>query len=228
MKARTITPWRGERPSRQLLQQRITQALGIVRPEGYRLVRDPWGNRVKVDRQHVLEHIAMRSDDAGRWRFIPAIVETIKRATELYEKDVDRTRTYFAPLPVRHRGGVVKETSFVLWARPRDGEWSFASMVPREPRKAEKARKKAGRLIATRPDERNPAYMGSWEPGGEDRAAQRLPGAAPALHHKNSTRAQSTSRDGAVVLALGVLLALALMIHRQEASQNVLAYQPAV
>lgn len=45
--ARAIYLWSGKRPSGETAVERIRRTLGIVRPEGYRLVRDPWGGQVK-------------------------------------------------------------------------------------------------------------------------------------------------------------------------------------
>lgn len=196
---KTVHLWRGEKPSPRELERRVRRELGIVRPEGYRLVTDRWGKRViKVELWRVMEHIAYHLADNNRWRYIPAIIPSIKRAVE---SSVRGTRvTYEAHLPVassRHKQyeRIVFTTAIVI----REGEYVFDSIVaPTLADRIKSIRKKAG--LPTRPN--LIARTSASDTASTKRTAKRLRGAAPAPCNKITTIPTIKSRVAHLVAAL--------------------------
>lgn len=169
-----IRTWRGPRPSPIELERRVRRELRIVRPEGYRLVGDPWGNRVRVDLAQVVEHIGLHASDARRWEVIPLIVPTIRRADRLYERGT--AFTYEATHQIRHPvRGVIDRLVFAI-TDTRNGQRTFQTIVaPAKERFARQQRRRIGEIVATR---RNPQRGGAGDTAAPGRERSRLAGPA--------------------------------------------------
>lgn len=197
----------GPKPHTQEMARIVQQSLRVVRPEGYRQVKDPWGNLMKVSRDRVLEHIANHPHDKARWRFIPLIVPAIKQAQKYYE-DGTRTR-HEATLELKDGAG---RTLFVRGiiegdvAQPPDGRRRLAFdtiIAPTKDWAIRGERKRAGTLKHPRSNPIELTYIGTLDPRQQDRAAQRLQGAAPALNKHNRAESRRLSRAVRLGLVLG-------------------------
>ncbi|MDA8216152.1 MAG: hypothetical protein M0Z94_00890 [Dehalococcoidales bacterium] len=189
--------WKGAKPGGAELERRVRRELGIVRSEGYRLVRDRWGQQVNLDLWRVIEHIANHPTDHRRWELIPAIIPSIKRA-----RDRGRTGTritYEANLPVATRRNVHERVLFTTAIILSEGERVFDSIVaPTHAQAIEKIRKRAG--ISTRP---NPvALTSASDTAGTKRTARRLRGAAAAPREHDNTGAAVATRIASLFAAL--------------------------
>lgn len=197
---------------------KVKSTLGIVRPEGYRLVADPWGNRVRVELARIMDHLINHPTDRTRWRLLPCIIPTIKNANQRYEYGANFT--YEANLTVQHKSGAYPRTMFVKGPIRGSGEQFFGTIVsPTRPQAIAKEKAKAGRPTASRPNPDGLANIGTWDPRQQSRAAQRLPGAAPALKFHSSTdfSRKSSNRAGRLLLIVGGLLILSHMGRQREA-----------
>lgn len=196
---------------------------------------EPTG-KVKVRVERVVRHVALQIDgpakkkEFNRWHYIPTIIPTIKNAVELYERTGVRTnrttgqsytvpeRTYFAEIPVRHSKGktLVATLMGVEPSRTDPGLWDFRTLYilgnpanTQDAKNIQQRKRKAGALIESRPLV-NPAYIGTWDAGRKDRAAPRLPGAAPALTSDSTTNPST----GKTFLLVGALVGLAYLANR--------------
>lgn len=197
--------WGGRRPERSELQRRTRASLQVVRaePDALRSVKPRKGPRVELNVQAVLDKV-LASSDMRRWEVIPAIIPTLRSASEVYRKQTPRGRTaysYFATLP-SHRPteprGRHDERTFAVHAIQDPGAACpvFASVYCVEERKVAKTKQKAGVLLNPRLSEPN----GAWATRERRRTVDRLPGAASARTE------QSTPWPLIAAIAGGVLL----------------------
>jgi len=216
--------WENPKPNDIELQVMVRKALRIVRPQEYRLVKDSYGEWVRVELDQVMNHVAKHSKDASRWQFIPAIIPTIKHAFPVYDKGAGVT--YEARLTVRARkGGTYQRFAFVSAAREKAKGITFRSIVcPTRKGDVERRRRRAGSPRKTRPNPLRQNQYGDLGPRlAGDRAAQRLPGAAPALKHDYSTDGQEgRARLIKSLVAFTVLVGFAWLGTQicQEASES--------
>jgi hypothetical protein len=205
--ARAIRLWSGERPSGHEADERIRKELRIVRSDGYRLVRDPWGQRVKVELDRVRTHVLYHPRDRQRWRFIPTIIPGIKQAHTLYRKG--NTFGYESSLFIAGRPRGRRRTVFVYGIEDQAEGRKFATVLsPTRAYDIRREKKRAGSIDRTRPNPGSQAYMGTRGPGWQDRVAQRPPGAAPALGHESSIIP--------AVLAIGLTVGIGWAIARLQ------------
>ena len=199
--------WSGPRPDSEDLIKRTVQELKIVRAEGYRLVSDKWGRRIKVELRRVLDHVAFHPTDTRRWQLIPTIIPTIKEFEDYYEKG--RGFTYEKSMPLRKPKKPYPRIVFVQGVEDAIKGRVFASVVsPTEMRDIRSQRVKAGRKM-TCLNPLSPAPIGVPEtPGGLGRTARRLSGTASVPNSNNSTaHSQKSSLTWAILLALGLIIA---------------------
>ena len=210
-------------PPRSTVDAWLRRRLGLVRPEDYRLVRDPWGHRVKVELWRVREYVLYHPRNHARWRLVDLIIPAIKHARRRYRKG--RGVVYEAELAVRHSAGTYDRAAFVDTADLPDGQRVFSSILsPTREQDAARKRKRAGHLEATRPNPCSHGYMGPREAPVQDRAAWRVPGAAPALKPKSrparpnpsTPRAANGTTWGRLALVVGGLWALGQLARRHQ------------
>ena len=204
--------WRPPKPSDTELEARARRKLGITRPEGYRLVKDPWGCRVKVELRQVMEHVALRKDDHRRWELIPLIIPTLKRAQRKYRKL--NTNTYEAELIVAHKGGPYRRSSFV-YTVARGGEQVFSSILsPTKATDVRGVRKRAGQCVTrSNPSSRDQRPRTLAGPG----LGWISPlGASPSPYPNYSTGRQGERRLVTGRAALAVLVGLAWLGGQHE------------
>ena len=168
MSERKLRLWSTPRPEGEELDRRLRQTLGITRAGGYRKVRDPWGEYVRVEIDRVRSYVVAHTGDPTRWRLVPLIIPTIKKATDRYEKG--RGRVYEAKLRISHREGPYERTAFVQTVVEIAPTYLFASILSpisdvqaRTEKAVERQRKRAGRRSKTRPNPWMRAYKG--DPG---------------------------------------------------------------
>ena len=178
--ARPIRLWSGHRPTGAELNERNGRQLRIVRPEGYRLVRDRDGHQVCLELDRVRDHVGM-SGDRRRWRLIPLIIPTIKRGERTQSS---RGFQYQVTLTVAHHRGGHERVSFVVCAHRRGGHEIFDRLADAAAQ-VERQRKRAAGL-PIRPNSQR-TYVRPWRARSQRRPALRLPGAAAALEQEDST-----------------------------------------
>ncbi|MBI4492941.1 MAG: hypothetical protein HY690_09130 [Chloroflexi bacterium] len=215
------------------LLPRVRRQLGIVRtgPGAYRVVRDPWGNRVLVGLERVMEHIA-GSNDPTRWQSVPGIIAAIKHAEHLhYKVDTHGRETYAddGSLTVhRHwdQRGETEPYRFFVYTHPLSPttplgqvprELEFSSVVPaRRSGKVRREETRAGAVLRART---NPVPAWAARDAVEQSPArQHLPGARPALQSNASTgqSAQASHSGSLFMIAFGALVALARLAQRPQ------------
>lgn len=207
--------WRGRKPDQAKLMVDVRRALKVGLTDKTRRISDRGGRDIVIDVAHVFDHIA-NSHDHMRWRLVPAIVPTLEMSGEAYESAAPSTpgnpkvRTYLATQPPRLEG---EESLFVVKVKQRNQDWRFETIVQRKgDRDLRRTREPLKAEIRLRPFARsNPSYMGTRDPAREDRDAQRLSGAAPALTVKNGNPDDADSSIVTLgVIGLGLLACRAL------------------
>lgn len=130
-----VTIWRGTRPDPATLETLIRRILRIRRrtEPAFRRVADPFGSYMKVYAARVLHHVALRADerapkgpgakvDVSRWRFIPTIIDGIKRANRRTEREYVDPYTKEPDVGRRYRalvlaGGCARTPRISSWCR---------------------------------------------------------------------------------------------------------------